>query len=140
MTRNLPTEQNLKERWDRFFQAFSDDEFSPSDFDKGNEETVDELDPINDVIADSKRIGVYYFMDERKHVLYVGSADVAFGNRFWAHYKKIKDDRNKYGWERATYFRSRPLRQAIESDKRRYARALEAYLIVTLSPPLNRRV
>ena len=139
MTDNDPTEDKLKLRWSRFFRAFDAEQFSEDDFVPGTAEDIESLDPKADTIENSGDRGIYYYLDNDGRVLYVGSATVAFGTRFWEHYGKTRDRDRQDAWPRATRFQPMVL-TAADDAKLRYAQAFESYLIATLKPPLNQKV
>ena len=135
-----PTEHSFRQRLPRFFAAFDAGEFSPEELSAGHREIVTAPNlPIHG-IRDSDKIGIYYFVDDQDDVLYIGSATVAFGYRFWSHYGKIKDPNNWPQWQHASCFQPLVFIGPVTEAKKRYIQALEAYLIATLDPPLNQKV
>lgn len=140
MTDNTPTEHELKLRWSRFLEALDVSELSNNDFEDGKREPTRGRD-LSEPIKDSARHGLYFYVDGNGGVLYVGVAGKkAFGDRFWAHFGTINAPDEAEGWSQARHFQPLKLRDNFPPEKLVYLAALEAYLIATLRPPLNRSV
>lgn len=89
----------------------------------------------------SEQVGVYLLHD-RDRVLYVGRADTAIGERLFAHTK----DRLSGRWDRFSWFGLRTVSEdgslgevADDWPREAVVEVLEAALIESLEPPLNRR-
>lgn len=133
---SMPTRAQLFDRLHLFFRSTTPDDLSPGDLLPG---TASEIEVIrqDEQIPHSGDRGIYFFVDDSDQVLYIGSATVAFGTRYWDHHAKRKDHE---GWAEARHFHPLVLQGETTDRKLRMIQALEAYLIATLWPKLNERV
>ena len=135
--------EELEARFQDFFKACPATIFCADDFAKGREINIAEH-PADTMIDGSEDVGVYFILDAEDCVLYVGSATVAFGTRFWDHYWKVKRSAENVeyrDWRQAKKFVPKALNNGQDERKLRYLLALESYLIAALDKPdLNEKV
>jgi predicted GIY-YIG superfamily endonuclease len=134
--------EELEARFHDFFKACAATVFCADDFAADQEINMAEH-PANETINGSNDVGFYFILDAEDRVLYVGSATVAFGKRYWPHDKKVKkgDMKQDKAWQDAKKFVLRALKNGQDERKLRYLRALESYLIAALDmPDLNQKV